>query len=328
MTSIPAPSNPRRKWVIGAVALAVCLVLAEVALRAYGLCDPVLYQRSERFGYEPIPGQTVRPRGIEQRFDETGYRVPVSSLRRRPHATIAFLGDSVTYGGSSIPTDDTFVERLNRALSYSFGILAYNGGVNSYSIAQMANRYMHRLRRDSDQIVVVFFISQDWYRAPTKYLLDGGPLYLEKPSFALVEAANLFRALALKRPPGGGGFEIPADVTGDESLRGRVADDTRPHFFDENCKAAAQLIAFCRERDIIISFVHLPGHKGLPAGEDARTFLQQQDVLLLDLADKMKQLDADEVYADRNRLTAPGHDAVARLLLESAEIWAPILGQM
>lgn len=294
----------------------------EVGLRLYGLADPVLYRTHPRAGYEPVPGQRVRQRWIPQEFDDRGFRVPAGVGSRARERRIVVLGDSVTYGGTCIRTEETFVEVLNVRLLPA-GWRAFNAGVNSYSIHQMAFRYIDSLHRPDDGLVLLAFETGDWDRPPLKFIHGPGPFYLEKPRSALWDSLHLTLFLGLGIALRPCGFRVPADVTGDRELTGRVSDVVRPGFFPRNRQALLTLAEFCRARRIPVVAVNSPtrGEREIvPRIRDAVTAARLK---LVDLAPDLARVDPSKLYVDDVHYTPDGHARVAGALLDREREWLP-----
>lgn len=78
------------------------LALFEVTLRVvFGLGEPVLYRSSPLFGYRLQPNQLVHRRGAEIRVNNLALRAD-SDWDFNIENKILFLGNSVTYGGTTI----------------------------------------------------------------------------------------------------------------------------------------------------------------------------------------------------------------------------------
>ena len=301
-------------WIVFCLAVGLMTGgVAELALRLYGITDPLIYRIDERFGYEPERDQEIHRRNLVQIVDDEGFR-STERVCDRACRRIVFLGDSVTNAGTYTRTEDTFIELVNRDIR-ARGWVAKNGGVNGYSVAQMANRYMYSLESDLDDIVVVYFINGDWYRPPLKMPLPGFPFYLKKPRCAAWEAIRVFSALRLG-VDWGGGFRIPASVTGSEELRGRVGYARLPHFLDRNMEAAAALIDFCQERDRHLLFVHSPALNWdmKPLEPKIVEFLRGRGVDLVDFAEAYGGENPDRLLRDMCHYTPAGHRVAAELL--------------
>jgi hypothetical protein len=117
--------------VVAGIIGAALLLMTEVILRVIGLGDPVLYETHPDYGYRPRPNQQVR------RFGGAVVRINNLGLRALDdwHTSakkVLFVGDSVTYGGSWVSTEDLFAVRAVPA-GWSGG----SAGVNAWGIGNM-----------------------------------------------------------------------------------------------------------------------------------------------------------------------------------------------
>ena len=99
--------------------IGLLLGLGELALRALGLGDPVLYDNRLAWGYRPLPDQTrSRLFGARVHVNALGVRGPDVAATRPPDTTrLLFLGDSVTWGGSYVDDDALFAAVAARRLA-------------------------------------------------------------------------------------------------------------------------------------------------------------------------------------------------------------------
>jgi hypothetical protein len=104
------PSSMRRAAAALVVGGAVAAIAGELALRAVGLGDPVLYDNRLAYGYRPLPNQTRRRIGSARvHVNALGVRGPDVPPAPAPGTTrLLFLGDSVTWGGSYVDDDALF----------------------------------------------------------------------------------------------------------------------------------------------------------------------------------------------------------------------------
>jgi hypothetical protein len=117
--------------------LALALGAGELALRAIGLGDPVLYDNRLVDGYRPRPDQTRRRiRGARLHVNALGVRGPDVAATRPPDTTrLLFLGDSVTWGGSYVDDDELFAAVAARMLGGRVEWL--DAGVNGWGPENM-----------------------------------------------------------------------------------------------------------------------------------------------------------------------------------------------
>ena len=112
MTAVTRFERHPQRTVVFLTALVVLLTAlgTEVTLRKMGLGDPILYDTHSDYGYRPTPNQLV------QRFSGAVVRINNLALRalddwHTPTKKVVFVGDSVTYGGSYVSTEDLFAVR-------------------------------------------------------------------------------------------------------------------------------------------------------------------------------------------------------------------------
>jgi lysophospholipase L1-like esterase len=113
------PSSMRRAGVALALGAIAAAITGELALRAVGLGDPVLYDNRLAYGYRPLPNQTHRRiGGARVHLNALGVRGPDVPAAPAPGATrLLFLGDSVTWGGSYVDDDALFAAIAARRLA-------------------------------------------------------------------------------------------------------------------------------------------------------------------------------------------------------------------
>jgi len=164
------------------VALVLLAAGSELFLRlAYGLGDPVLYAPHPQYGYRPRPNQLVHRKAVV-RINNLGLRGRDWDARRANK--ILFLGDSVTYGGSSISNEELFSELAVAGLE---GWVAGNAGVNAWGVANI-----HGLIVGAGFTPAAVYVStlpeRDFGRGLTR--ISWLPYWCHPPGSALREAAH------------------------------------------------------------------------------------------------------------------------------------------
>ena len=150
-----------------------------VAKKYLGLGDPIVYDSHPLWGYSPRENRKYT------RFD--GDIVSINNVGarglqewREDGANILFLGDSVTYGGSYINDDNTFVSiSCSDLTDWS----CHNAGVNAYGILNMIARSRYDTRINDAPVRVFTFISGDFDRGlqdsnTAHFILRNPPNYL------------------------------------------------------------------------------------------------------------------------------------------------------
>lgn len=142
------------------ICFAAILISDFVAKKYLGLGQPIVYDSHPLWGYSPranrqysrLDGATVTINNIGTRGSESW---------NADENNIVFFGDSVTYGGSYLNDDQTFV-------SISCVEIAnwhcHNAGVNAYGILNMIARSRYDERINKTPIRVFTFVSGDFDR--------------------------------------------------------------------------------------------------------------------------------------------------------------------
>lgn len=164
----------------------VGVALLEVTARSIGLGDPVIYYNSVWGGLRPLPDQQVsRIKNAQITIDQNGFRTATAASDEA--LRILYIGDSVTWGGSSIDDRALFTEVASDIVrGEGYEVYSMNAGVNGTSLMNHAGVYEQH--RDSVDAVVWLFPWGD----VTRTYVTGGFLWppLKKPRYALVEAID------------------------------------------------------------------------------------------------------------------------------------------
>lgn len=139
----------------------ILLIITEYVLqKKIGLGQPIVYDAHPLWGYTPKPNNTYsRIQGSIVSINNKGLRSKIDWIDGSKK--ILFLGDSVTYGGSFIGDDQTFVSIACDQLT---DWECFNGGVNAYGILNMVARSRYDERLQDDLVRVFTFISADFER--------------------------------------------------------------------------------------------------------------------------------------------------------------------
>jgi len=162
----------QRGWLRSVLALVLgvaVLVAGELALRALGLGDPVLYDNRLAYGYRPRPEQTRRRLGgARVHVNALGVRGPDVAPARPPGVTrLLFLGDSVTWGGSYVDDDALFAAVAARVLETSGAHVEWlDAGVNGWGPQNMLGLIGESGGFDS-QVWIVTALEDDFRREKT-----------------------------------------------------------------------------------------------------------------------------------------------------------------
>ena len=163
------------------------LTVSELLLRElFGLGNPVLYDNSPIYGFRPLGDRTYRRYwGATLRFNNLGLRSD-HDWDATANNKILFLGDSVTYGGSSVDNRDLFstiaVDIVNRGSPKSY--IPGDAGVNAWGVENV-----HALVVENGfapaAVYVITLPEADFYRGLTR--LQGLPYFNHTPGLALLE---------------------------------------------------------------------------------------------------------------------------------------------
>lgn len=184
--SAPDAVRRRRGPRIAAAALLVA-VIGELAGRAYGLHQPVVYQTTA-YGYRVAPNQDARRFGNEIRYNALGLRneavgpVPASGVTR-----VLCLGDSVVNGGAITDQAETVPYRLATLLRQRLGpVEVLNASAPGWALANELGWLSRHGTLDS-RFVVLIVSTHDLFQAlAPASLVDTHPSFpSRRPMLAL-----------------------------------------------------------------------------------------------------------------------------------------------
>lgn len=179
--------------------LALAFAAGELALRALGLGDPVLYDNRAAWGYRPLPDQTRGRRGVRVHVNALGARGPDVTLARRPGVRrVLFLGDSVTFGGTYVDDADLF--SAVAAAAQRVPTEPLNTGVNAWGFENVRG-LVDATGGFASDVWVLTALEDDFRRAKTD--IGEVPYFNVAPSTAWAELAVLgaYRLLGRYRVP-------------------------------------------------------------------------------------------------------------------------------
>ena len=165
------------------------LFLCEFYLRFYvGLGNPILYKTSNVYGYSIKPNQEVQRRGNSiiinnLEFKDFKKNIKIKNFKKR----IFFLGDSLTYGGSKIQTDELFSFLAGKYLNYDciFVVAANGWGLQNIEKFMKAKNFFYK-----DEYVILL-IEENFTRG-LRRIHSYFALSQKKPFFALSEIINYY----------------------------------------------------------------------------------------------------------------------------------------
>jgi hypothetical protein len=303
-----------------AVLLLALLVLgaAEIASRWLGLGTPVLYYTAAWGGLRPLPDQHVqRIGGASVTVDRNGFR---TAHPEEPDALrVLFIGDSVTWGGSSVDDTAIFSEVSADVLrTQEIPVYAMNAAVNGTSLVN----HIEILRSGIPPVdlLVWLFPLGDLTRA----YQAGGDVYPARfrPRFALVEAIDLliskyWRTILRYDISPTSSLEIPIPTNYERFFEYEV--DMRN---DKNILALRCGLRWAADHDVpaIVGVTPqlMDGRLVLPRSEliDAVGASIQPPAILFDVYGALEawEGEASDLFLDLVHLSATGHRVVGRAL--------------
>jgi lysophospholipase L1-like esterase len=288
--------HPVLLW--GVVMWIPALLMAEVALRWMDVVDPPVYEDHAQFGYLMRPDQSVSTRGIRFRINNLGFRG--HDVAGKPEGTIrmAFVGDSVTYGGGSMREEDLFVNRVAAELTRRTRTRheALNMGVSGWGPQNMAAYIAARGVHQSNWIVWVIS-TVDFRRHKTNRIEHG--LWASKPPSrflygvtAMLHKSGLVRRADASAPPPPG-----------------------PAVLEQNVAALQTSLRHTLQRGLRHAVVVIPIEaETSQTASDARRFAraaESLDVPFLHLGERFQAAGVGDLFEDGIHLTAKGHAVVA-----------------
>jgi hypothetical protein len=175
-----------RRAVAAVLGIALALAAGEVASRAIGFGDPILYDNRVAYGYRPLPNQESRRFGGTRVYvNALGVRGPdVAAARPADTARILFLGDSVTWGGTYVDDDALFAAIAARRLGASRRVEWLDAGVNAWGPENVLG-LVRETRGFDSSVWVVVGLEDDLRREKTH--IGETPYFMAPPRTALEE---------------------------------------------------------------------------------------------------------------------------------------------
>lgn len=169
--------------VAAALGIALALAVGEVALRAIGFGDPILYDNRVAYGYRPLPNQARRRfKGVRVHVNALGVRGPdITAVRPPGTMRILFLGDSVTWGGSYVDDEALFAAIAARRLGHAEWL---DAGVNGWGPENVLG-LVRETRGFDSSVWVVVGLEDDLRREKTH--VGEMPYFMTPPRTAIEE---------------------------------------------------------------------------------------------------------------------------------------------
>jgi lysophospholipase L1-like esterase len=287
----------------GLASVAAVLAAAELVLRWLDIADPPAFAADARSGYQMRPRQSVSTRGHRFRINNVGLRGADLGNPTRDERRVAFVGDSITYGGGKIPDSDLFVTRLAHAAGAALGTVITSVNVSSpgWGIQNMAGFIEARGTFAADVMVWVI-PSADFRRRRTSLHDFGFPERRPRIRIAYVLAAWLrARKWLRRRTP------LNPSVDSDPLTSNLGALDSALRAL--TLRQIPQIVVLVPDRR---GFGHLSSEVSR-----FRATVEQNSATFISLERELLAHGADEVFEDGVHLTRRGHQIVADALLST-----------
>lgn len=128
----------------------ICLLLFEIVLRFKGIGpNNIIYYSSNYYGYYQVPNQKINRRGNSITLDSFGNRNPKTNTFE--NASLIFLGDSITYGGSVVNDNEIF----SNLVANKMNVEHLNISSNGWGIPNMINFIdFHNLYKENSTYIL------------------------------------------------------------------------------------------------------------------------------------------------------------------------------
>jgi lysophospholipase L1-like esterase len=293
------PRHLRKKLLMAVVSVIISLVLLEGLEWWLEVADPPTFIRHPEYGYLMSPSQSVATRGHRYRINAHGLRgKEIVMPKPAGNYRIAFLGDSVTYGGGAVRDEDLFVERVAASLEplTKPHIEGVNISAPGWGILNMAGFIRTVGLFDSD--LLVWVISSADLRRPFT-TIDDHRFLEKKPASRLLYSVRVSLIKAreftrkMNRPPG---------VVGS------------PEALEENIRTLREMLAELHERGTPVAVVLVPGIRGYDSRSDVDQFRETAADCAAPFLDTAAAFEGKQLrasYIDDIHLSAQGHAIVA-----------------
>jgi len=287
-------------WIVVVVVLAASAV-AEAILRLHDIGDPPVFLAHPEYGFLMRPNQSASTWGIRFQINGVGLRGrDFAEFKPAGVRRIAFLGDSVTYGGGKVADHGLFVTLVARQLERSTGepVEAVNISAPGWGIGNIAAYVRCAGLHDAD--VVVWTIPEDDFRR-SQTVLGDYPTFPRKRCPLRVGSVLISRLAMLRRR-----FRRPTIYP--------VAEGAA-RVLRQNIQIVQQLAAELVAQGKPIVVILLPPKDGYPGTGDVEEFraaLAGSSVPFVDVAPRV--VDSPECFLDRQHLSVTGHKVTADII--------------
>ena len=178
-------------YFIALFSIVIMFIFFEFLVKYYGLGDPVLYRPSNYYGYYHQPNTNVKRFNNSIYFDNLGNRF-LPEYNTYKNDNLIFVGDSVTYGGSLVPTTDLFSLKISKKLNKKYINISSNG----WGVPNMIN-FIEFNNIPLNNSFVFILIEDSFLRNLRRH--EQNYFFVKKPLFGLNEFAHRILSLILEK---------------------------------------------------------------------------------------------------------------------------------
>ena len=173
------------------LSIIIIFIFFEFLLKYYGLGEPVIYRSSNYYGYYHKPNTKVKRFNNLISFDELGNRFS-PEYKEYQDDNLVFVGDSVTYGGSSVSTEDLFSLKISKKLNKKYINISSNG----WGIPNMIN-FIEFNNIPLNREFVFILIEDSFLRNLRRH--EQNFFFVSEPGFSLNEFAHRILSFILEK---------------------------------------------------------------------------------------------------------------------------------
>lgn len=151
----------KKIFIVIVVFLVSLKVVDIIFVKFIGLGSPLIYRHSKIYGYDLKPNQKILRRGKSVTINDFGMR-SLKNWSNQYEKKLLFFGDSVTFGGSLVNDEDTFVEKICKRIK-NIKTICGNYSVNGYGIEAISKRIKYKNFFDED-LIIITVIGNDFLR--------------------------------------------------------------------------------------------------------------------------------------------------------------------
>jgi hypothetical protein len=280
------------------------LLAAEGILRLRDIADPPAFAENPQYGFLMRGNQTVSTRGYRFNINKFGLRGRDFAMPKPAGIyRIAFLGDSIPYGGGAVKDPDLFVNVVASRVQVPADrrAEAINMSAPGWGIKNIASYVDSVGLYDAD--LVVWVVPVDDFRRLQTSLRDYPGFPLLKPRLRL---GSLFKA---------GLSQLARRLRQPEDNQGDTEESSET--LTQNLQTLKRMVGQIKERGMPVLVVLVPPENGYEPASDGDAFratVAACSVPLLDLAPNLQG--HPEYFIDQVHLSTAGHRLVGETIAD------------